>query len=86
MERQEIFDGLLEIFSNVRQIDPEKLKNATEDTDLVADLNVPSTERINIVIKAEQVFDVQFDDDDVDDLGSKMKDLVNLIIETKKRG
>lgn len=86
MERQEIFDGLLEIFKNVRQIDPEKLKNATENTDLVADLNVPSTERINIVIKAEQVFDVQFDDDDVDDLGSKMKDLVDLIIETKKRG
>ncbi|MBB2146971.1 acyl carrier protein [Pedobacter sp. LMG 31464] len=84
MERQEIFDGLLEIFRSVRQIDPEKLKNATEETDLVADLNVPSTERINIVIKAEQVFDVQFDDDDVDDLGSKMKDLINLIIETKK--
>lgn len=86
MERKEIFDELLEIFKNVRQIDPEKLKNATESTDLVADLNVPSTERINVVIKAEQVFDIQFDDDDVDELGSTMKDLVDLIIETKKRG
>ncbi len=86
MERKEIFDELLEIFKGVRQIDPEKLKNATESTDLVADLNVPSTERINVVIKAEQVFDIQFDDDDVDELGSTMKDLVDLIIETKKRG
>lgn len=86
MERKEIFDELLEIFKNVRQIDPEKLKNATESTDLIADLNVPSTERINVVIKAEQVFDIQFDDDDVDELGSTMKDLVDLIIETKKRG
>lgn len=86
MERKEIFDELLKIFKDVRQIDPEKLKNATESTDLVADLNVPSTERINVVIKAEQVFDIQFDDDDVDELGSTMKDLVDLIIETKKRG
>jgi acyl carrier protein len=41
---------------------------------------------INIAAKAERKFDVEFDDDDIDDLGSKMKDIIDLIIKTKERG
>ncbi|MGF7037667.1 acyl carrier protein [Mucilaginibacter lappiensis] len=85
MERQEITTGLIEILRTVRTIDPSKLDNVTEDTDFIADLNTPSTEMINIAAKAEQKFDVEFEDDDIDDLGSKVKDIVDLIIKTKQK-
>jgi len=85
MERQEIINGLVEILKTVRMIDPAKLANVTEETDFIADLNTPSTEMINIAAKAEQKFDVEFDDDDIDELGSKVKDIVDLIIKAKER-
>lgn len=85
MERQEIIDGLVEILKTVRTIDPEKLKNITEDTDFIADLNTPSTELINIAAKAEQKFEVEFEDDDIDDMGSRVKDIVDLVIKTRER-
>ncbi|HEX7366739.1 MAG TPA: phosphopantetheine-binding protein [Pelobium sp.] len=86
MERQEIIDGLVEILRTVRTIDQEKLNNVTEETDFLADLNTPSTELINIAAKAEQKFDVEFEDDDIDGLGSTVKDIVDLILRTKERG
>lgn len=86
MERQEIIEGLVEILKTVRTIDPEKLNNVTEETDFIADLNTPSTELINIAAKAEQKFDIEFEDDDIDDMGSKVKDIVDLIIRTRERG
>jgi len=86
MERQEIIDGLVEILKTIRTIDQEKLKNVTEETDFLTDLNTPSTELINIAAKAEQKFDVEFEDDDIDDLGSTVKDIVDLILRTKERG
>jgi acyl carrier protein len=85
MERQEIIDGLVEILKTVRTINPEKLVGVTEETDFIKDLNTPSTEMINIVAKTEQKFDVEFDDDDIDGLGSKVKDVVNLILKTKEK-
>ena len=85
MERQEIIDGLVEILRTVRTIDPEKLKNVSEETDFIADLNTPSTELINIAAKAEQKFAVEFEDDDIDDMGSKVKDIVDLVIRAKER-
>ena len=85
MERKEIIDGLIEILRTVRTIDPEKLTNVTEETDFIADLNTPSTELINIAAKAEQKFDVEFDDDDIDDLGSRVKDIVDLVIKAKEK-
>ncbi|HEY0244763.1 MAG TPA: acyl carrier protein [Mucilaginibacter sp.] len=85
MERQEIIDGLVDILKTVRTIDPEKLNHVTEETDFIADLNTPSTEMINIAAKAEQKFDVEFDDDDIDNLGSKVKDIVDLILTVKER-
>lgn len=84
MERQEIINGLVEILKTIRTIDPAKLENITEDTDFITDLKTPSTEMINIAAKAEQKFDVEFDDDDIDDLGSKIRDIVDLIIKTKE--
>jgi acyl carrier protein len=85
MERQEIIDGLVDILRTVRTIDPAKLDHVTEETDFIADLNTPSTEMINIAAKAEQKFDVEFEDDDIDSLGSKVKDIVDLILKVKAR-
>ena len=86
MERQEIINGLAEILKTVRTIDQEKLAAINEETDFIADLKTPSTEMINIVAKTEQKFGVEFEDDDIDDLGSKVKDIVDLIVRTKERG
>ena len=57
----------------------------TEETDFLTDMNTPSTELINIAAKVEQKFDVEFEDEDIDELGSKVKDIVDLIIKAKAR-
>jgi acyl carrier protein len=85
MERQQIIDGLIEVLRTVRTVDPAKLENVTEETDFMADLNTPSTELINIAAKVEQKFDIEFEDEDIDEMGSKVKDVVDLIIKVKAR-
>ena len=85
MERQEIIDGLIEVLKTVRMIEPEKLVGVTEETDFLADMNVPSSQMIAIVAKVEQKFDIEFEDDDIDDLGSTVKDVVDLILKVKAR-
>jgi len=85
MSREEVIAGLVEILKTVRQINPEKLTNITEDTDFITDLGTPSTEMINIAAKAEQKFGIEFNDDDIDDLGSKIKNFVDLVLNTKAK-
>lgn len=84
-ERQEILDGLLEVLRTVRTIDPARLEGVTEDTDFLTDLSTPSTELINIAAKVEQKFDIEFEDEDIDRMGSKVKDVIDLIIMVKER-
>ncbi|MBM3401022.1 MAG: acyl carrier protein [Bacteroidetes bacterium] len=86
MERQEIIDGLIEVLKTVRVIDPEKLVGVTEETDFLADMSVPSSQMIAIVAKVEQKFGIEFEDDDIDDLGLTVKDVVDLILKVKARG
>ena len=85
MERQEILEGLKEILQTTRTINQSKVTGITEDTDFIADLNTPSTEMINIAAKAEQKFNVEFDDDDIDGLSSKVKDFNDLVLKAKAR-
>ena len=86
MERQEILDGLLEVLKTIRTIDPQRLVGVTEETDFLTDLSTPSTELINIAPKVENKFDIEFEDDDIDHMGSKVKDIIDLIIMVKARG
>lgn len=86
MERQEIIDGLIEVLKTVRMIEPEKLVDVTEETDFLANLNIPSSQMIAIVAKVEQKFDIEFEDDDIDGLGSTVKDIVDLVLKVKARG
>ena len=85
MDRKEILAGLIEVLRTVRTVDPAKLENVTEETDFLTDMNTPSTELINIAAKVEQKFDVEFEDEDIDELGSKVKDVIDLIIKVKAR-
>lgn len=85
MEREQILEGLKEILKTIRTIDQSKLAGITEETDFLADLNTPSTEMINIAAKAEQKFKVEFDDDDIDGLGSSVKDFIDLVLKAKAR-
>ena len=86
MERQEIIDGLIEVLKTVRMIEPEKLVGVTEETDFLSDMSVPSSQMIAIVAKVEQKFGIEFEDDDIDGLGSTVKDVVDLILKVKARG
>jgi acyl carrier protein len=86
MERQEILDGLIEVLKTIRTIDPARLVGVTEETDFLTDLSTPSTELINIAAKVEHKFGIEFDDDDIDHMGSKVKDIIDLIIKVKARG
>ena len=54
--------------------------------DFLTDLSTPSTELINIAAKVEHKFGIEFEDDDIDRMGSKVKDVIDLIISVKKRG
>ena len=85
MDRKEILAGLVEVLRTIRTVDPAKLENVTEETDFMTDMNTPSTELINIAAKVEQKFDVEFEDEDIDELGSKVKDVIDLIIKAKER-
>ena len=85
MDRKEILAGLIEVLRTVRTVDPAKLENVTEETDFLTDMNTPSTELINIAAKVEQKFDIEFEDEDIDEMGSKVKDIIDLIIKVKAR-
>ena len=85
MDRKEILAGLIEVLRTVRTVDPAKLENVTEETDFLTDMNTPSTELINIAAKVEQKFDIEFEDEDIDEMGSKVKDVIDLIIKVKAR-
>jgi acyl carrier protein len=85
MERKEILSGLLEVLKTIRTIDPKKLVGVTEETDFLTDLNTPSTELINIAAKVEHKFGIEFEDDDIDNMGSKVKDIIDLILAVKAR-
>ena len=85
MDRKEILAGLIEVLRTIRTVDPAKLENVTEETDFMTDMNTPSTELINIAAKVEKKFDVEFEDEDIDELGSKVKDVIDLIIKAKAR-
>lgn len=80
MTREEVKDKIVEILRTVPTINPARLQSVTEQTDLITNLGAPSTELVNIVAKAEEKFGIEFEDDDIDDIGSKMSDVIDLIM------
>ena len=82
MTREEALNSIVEILKTIRLVNQKALANISEDSDFIKDLGLPSAEVINIIAKAEDMFDLEFDDDDVDDLGSKVSDTIDLIMKT----
>jgi acyl carrier protein len=80
MTREEAKDKIVEILKTVHTINQAKLVNITEKTDFITDLGAPSTELVNIVAKAEEKFGVEFEDDDIDDIGSSMAETIDLVL------
>jgi acyl carrier protein len=80
MTREEVKDKIVEILRTVPTINQTRLQSVTEQTDLITNLGAPSTELVNIVAKAEEKFGIEFEDDDIDDIGSKMSDVIDLIM------
>ncbi len=86
MERQEIIDGLVEILKTVRTIDQEKLQKHNRRDRFHRGPQNPVNRNDQYRCESEsKKFDVEFEDDDIDDLGSTVKDIVDLIIRTKER-
>ncbi len=82
MTRKEVFKGFVEILEGVRTVNKEALKSATEETDIVVDLGASSAELVNLIVKAEDHFNVEFEDDDIDDLQTTIASSVNLIMKS----
>lgn len=82
MTRQEALDGIVKLLKTINAVDQSRLDGISEETDFIADLDIASTDIINIIAKAENEFDIEFDDDDVDELGTKVKDTIDLILKT----
>ncbi len=85
MTREEIKNGIVEILQTIASIDEEKLNNITEETDFLKDLEAPSAELVNVIAKAENLFDIEFDDDDVDEMGTTVGEVIDLILKTIER-
>lgn len=79
MSRDEILLNLKEILRTVKTVDTSVIDTLSEESDFFLDLNVPSTDLINIIAKAEVKLGIEFSDDDVDQLDSKVSTTINLI-------
>lgn len=66
MDEKEIFASFIEIIKSFVKADPEQLKTATKDTHIIKDLKVNSARLVDIIIKTEDTFDIEINDDDTD--------------------
>lgn len=82
MEQQEIFEKFIALIQEyVKETD--KLDSATMDTAIIQDLKVNSARLVDIIIKVEDTFDIEIEDDDADKIKT-IGDAVG-IIERKTR-
>ncbi len=69
MERKELFDGFIKIISPYVS-DKEALANATEESHLLTDLKINSSNIVDIVLDAETQYNIIFQDDDFEKLST----------------
>jgi len=68
MNEQQILDKFIDIIEEYAEIDKEKLKKSSRKTNIISDLMVNSARLVDIIIKAEDTFDIQIDDDEADSI------------------
>lgn len=81
MKKQEIFEKFIELIEEYVK-EKEKLDTAGMETAIIGDLKVNSARLVDIIIKVEDVFDIEIEDDDADKIKT-IGDAVD-IIETKR--
>lgn len=67
MNTQEIFAKIVDIIREFVK-EPELLAHVGMKTAIIQDLKVNSARLVDIIIKAEDAFDIQIDDDDADEI------------------
>ncbi len=82
MNRTEIFEQFIELIREYVK-EPALLENASMETRIIQDLKVNSARLVDIIIKAEDTFDIEIDDDDADEIRT-IGDAVN-VVEKKLR-
>lgn len=67
MDRSELFEKLRGILEPYAQ-DKEALANLTEETDFLEDLRINSANLVDIILDAEEVFDIEIDDESAEQM------------------
>lgn len=83
MDRTAIIEKLKSIVEPYVQ-DKEAFASMTEQTDLLSDLKINSAHLVDIILDAEEAFDIEIDDDSAEEMLT-VKDAVD-IIERKIKG
>ncbi|MBU0993471.1 MAG: acyl carrier protein [Proteobacteria bacterium] len=78
MEEKEIFNEIIRIIEEFVK-DNSLLKTARPETNIIKDLKVNSARLVDIIIKAEDAFDIEIDDDDADSIKT-IGDAVRVVI------
>lgn len=78
MEEKHIFNEVIKIIEEFVK-DETLLKTATLKTNIIKDLKVNSARLVDIIIKAEDAFDIEIDDDDADSIKT-IGDAVQVVI------
>ena len=80
MNKQEIFNQFIELIEEyVKETDA--LENAGMETAIIGDLKVNSARLVDIIIKVEDTFDIEIEDDDAD----KIKTIGDAVAIIKKK-
>lgn len=78
MNEIQILDQCVEIIKEFAEIDENELNNLSKETYIVSDLGVNSARIIDIILKIEDVFDIELDDDEASSMET-IGDAVNII-------
>jgi len=83
MTEQEVLDKFKDIIEEYVQIEKQDLEKADRNTNIISDLMVNSARLVDIIIKAEDTFDIEIDDDEADSIRT-IGDAVDVVL--KKLG
>jgi len=83
MDREAVFTEMVEIIREYVK-DPELLNNVTNQTDIIHDLRVNSARLVDIIIKSEDVFGIEINDEDADRIRT-IGDAIDVVLSLKKK-
>ncbi|MBN2514749.1 MAG: acyl carrier protein [Deltaproteobacteria bacterium] len=78
MDEKQIFTEMINILKPYVK-DQALLENATKETHILDDLKVNSARLVDVIIKCEDVFDIEIEDDDADQIRT-IGDAVTVIL------